>query len=111
MREDYAMSELENTAPNKIWLNVGFGREETDVEFEGLSDVSWSEERISSADIEYVKKSKLKKEPDYWLYKGLIYKNGVTPFEGFRSWNKNLTREEFEESWEAEKIPLYKNQW
>lgn len=109
-------TKLEETAPDTIWLNVGFDKDEVEVDFSELDEVCWSEERIFGSDIEYIKKSCLdgyiekfclEREPDYWLYKGLIYKNGVIPFEGFRSWDKNMTREEFMESWKRESVPLY----
>ena len=47
--------------PNKIYINLGLQENNTDIDFNELSEVTWSKYMVDAGDIEYVRK-----EPIDW---------------------------------------------
>lgn len=47
--------------PNKIYLNLGLQKDSTDIDFNELSEITWSQDKVDADDIEYVRK-----EPVDW---------------------------------------------
>lgn len=47
--------------PNKIYLNLGLQEDSTDIDFNELSEITWSQDKVDADDIEYVRK-----EPVDW---------------------------------------------
>ena len=47
--------------PNKIYLNLGLQEGSADIDFDELSEVTWSKDKVDADDIEYVRK-----EPVDW---------------------------------------------
>ena len=47
--------------PNKISLNLGLQKDSTDIDFNELSEITWSQDKVDADDIEYVRK-----EPVDW---------------------------------------------
>lgn len=47
--------------PNKIYLNLGLQEDSADIDFDELSEVTWSKDKVDANDIEYVRK-----EPVDW---------------------------------------------
>lgn len=51
-------------APQTIWLNVGEADDLDTNDFRDLSEVAWSENKVSSGDLKYVRERTVKKEED-----------------------------------------------
>lgn len=47
--------------PNKIYLNLGLQEDSADIDFNELSEITWSQDKVDADDIEYVRK-----EPVDW---------------------------------------------
>ena len=65
MTTNKIVSNVVNTAPERIFLDLGFDlSDENDLSFKELSDVTWSEDNATGYGIEYVRVDKLS---DEWL--------------------------------------------
>jgi hypothetical protein len=54
--DNVSVSSFVKNAPSKIYLNLGFNKDDielADIDFSELSNLSWCDERINDADIEY----------------------------------------------------------